>query len=259
MPEKSVKYEVQNRVALITLNEPGSMNVFTSTMKQGLLEAVEMADRDSDVHVAVITGAGKAFHAGGDIKGMGDRTIVESLDKIGEATDVVFRVATMKKPVISAVNGYAMGAGFSLALASDIIIAAEEAKFGVSFVTVGLLPDCGLLHFLPIVVGPWKAKELIFSGGVLTAQEAQQYGIVNRVVEKGKALIEALQYAEQLAAGPVQSMNLAKSVMQSTVNRELVGTMKYEILAQTILQQTNDHKEGISAFKEKRKASFQGN
>jgi 2-(1,2-epoxy-1,2-dihydrophenyl)acetyl-CoA isomerase len=255
---RSVKYECNDGVAIITLNEPESLNALSQNIKNQLMEWVDRVEANPEVKIVVITGTGKAFSAGGDVRGMGKRTTLESVEKITNTTKIIMRIAELQKPVIAAVNGYAMGAGFSLALAADIIIAQKNSKFGLSFSKVGLIPDCGLLHFLPKIVGPWKAKEWIFSGTVLSAEDAVQYGIVNRMVEEGEALNEALSFAAELASGPVQTMVFVKSIMEKSQNQDLKATIQYENYAQAILQQTEDHSEAVQAFKEKRKPTFIG-
>jgi 2-(1,2-epoxy-1,2-dihydrophenyl)acetyl-CoA isomerase len=255
---QSVKYECNEGIAIITLNEPDSLNALSNQIKSDLIKWAEKAEADPEVKIVIITGAGKAFSAGGDVRGMGKRTTLESVEKINNTTKVILRLAELQKPVIAAVNGYAMGAGFSLALAADIVIAQANSKFGLSFSKVGLIPDCGLLHFLPKIVGPWKAKEWIFSGAVLSAEDALQYGIVNRIVEEGEALNEAISFAKDLARGPVQTMVFVKSIMEKFQNQDLRATIQYENYAQSVLQQTEDHLEGVRAFKEKRKPNFIG-
>jgi 2-(1,2-epoxy-1,2-dihydrophenyl)acetyl-CoA isomerase len=255
---QSVKYELFEGIAVITLNKPDSLNALSPQVMAGLQNSIEKAEADPEVKIIVLTGVGRAFCAGGDITGMGDRTTLESVEKMNEISKLILRIAEIKKPIISAVNGFAMGAGVSLALASDVIIAQKNSKFGLSFINVGLVPDCGLLHFLPKIVGPWKAKELIFSGAVLSATDACEYRIVNRLVEDGEALKEAMNFAKTLANAPLQTMSLVKAILTNSQTLDLKGTLQYENMAQAILQQTTDHKEGIQAFKEKRAPRFIG-
>lgn len=258
LQNKSVIYSVENGVGFITLNEPSSRNALSDGIKQGLLDSLDLAEEDSNVKVVILTGEGKGFCSGGDIKGMGDRTTLESVDKITITSRVALRMESFRKPIIAAVHGYAVGAGMSLALASDIVFAEEGAKFGLSFSKVGLIPDCGLLYYLPRLVGPWKAKELIFSGEILSSEEAEKLGLVNRLYPKGELLKESIIFAEGLAKGPAQTMPFVKSIMSKTLNSTLTATVEYENYAQSILQQTEDHAEGIAAFKEKRNPNFKG-
>ncbi|WP_017379060.1 enoyl-CoA hydratase/isomerase family protein [Paenisporosarcina sp. TG-14] len=258
MKNISVNYSVENGVGLIKLNEPKSRNALSTEIKKGLLTSLDLAEEDPEVKIVIISGEGTTFCAGGDIKGMGSRTTLESVEKINITSRIAIRMEAFRKPIIASVTGYAVGAGFSLALASDIIFADEESKFGLSFSKVGLIPDCGALYYLPRMVGPWKAKELIFSGEMLSSNQAQNLGIVNRIFPKGQVFAESVLFAEGLAKGPAQTMQFVKTIISKTANQSLAGTVEYENYAQSILQQTDDHAEGILAFKEKRKPVFEG-
>ena len=259
MSEKqSVLLELVDKVALVTLNEPNSLNALSNGIKEGLSEIITEIEQNDRIQVVVLTGAGRAFCAGGDIKGMGERTSLQSFDRISFTTQIVKKIYSISKPVIAAVNGHAMGAGFSLALSTDIIFAQPNAKFGLSFTKIGLLPDCGMLYFLPKIVGPWKAKELIFSGSVIDANEAFRLGIINQLVEDAEIVDFAVSYAKSLSEAAIQSMKFTKLVLRESQNLSLDGTIQYENLAQTILQQTEDYKEGVQSFKEKRKPVFKG-
>lgn len=255
---ESVLYEVDEGVGIVTISSPETRNALTDEVKQGLFQVIDEVERNPEVKVVVITGTDKAFSAGGNIKGMGKRTVLQSIDIMTNTTNLLLRLSDLKKPIIMAVNGYAMGAGFSLVLAGDIIFADEEAKFGLSFTKVGLIPDAGLLYHLPRIVGPWKAKELIYDAKILSAMEAEQFGFVNKVFPTGTVLEETIQYAKQLASGPVQITRFVNSIIQNTINSDLRGTIEYENFAQSILQQTEDHEEGIQSFKEKRLPNFKG-
>jgi len=258
MQNHSVIYSVENGVGFIRLNQPESRNALSTEIKQGLLTSLDLAEEDSNVKIVILSGEGSTFCAGGDIKGMGDRTALESVEKINLTSRIATRMEAFRKPIIAAVTGYAVGAGFSLALASDIIFAEEDTKFGLSFSKVGLIPDCGALYYLPRMVGPWKAKELIFSGEMLSSEEALNLGIVNRLYPKGKVFEESVLFAESLAKGPAQTMQFVKSIISKTANLSLTGTVEFENYAQSLLQQTDDHAEGIQAFKEKRVPVFVG-
>lgn len=258
LENNSIIYSVKNGVGLIKLNEPTSRNALSNEVKQGLLDSFDLAEKDPNVKVVILAGEGKGFCSGGDIKGMGDRTVLESIEKMTFTSQIVLRMDSFRKPIISSVHGYAVGAGMSLALASDIIFAEEGTKFGLSFSKVGLIPDCGTLYYLPRIVGPWKAKELIFTGEIFTSEKAEELGMLNKVFPKDRVLIESIQFAEAMAKGPVQTMSFVKSIMSKSFNSSLAATVEYENYAQSILQQSDDHLEGISAFKEKRDPVFKG-
>jgi 2-(1,2-epoxy-1,2-dihydrophenyl)acetyl-CoA isomerase len=164
----------------------------------------------------------------------------------------------LEKPIIAAVNGHAMGAGFNLALAADLIIAVKEAKFGQVFVQVGLAVDTGGSYFLPRVVGLARAKELVFTGRILDAEEALKMGLINRVVEKENLEQEVLSLVSKLAQGPSQALGLDKMLINSGMEADLKTALADEALAQSICMQTEDHMEGIKAFYEKRKVKFKG-
>lgn len=255
---QSVLLEIQNGIAIITLNEPNSLNALSMSLKQQLLDSFSLAESNPDVKVIILTGSGKAFCAGGDVKAMGERTVIETIETMNDTTKIITTIANSKKITISAVNGYAMGAGFSLALATDLIYANTQAKFGLSFTKVGLVPDCGLHHFLPRIVGPWKAKELIFRAKVLTAKEAKGYLIVNEIYETDTLLENVLQIANEISSSAIQALKLSKSIINNYENSDLQSTIHYENLTQSIMQQTSDYKEGVSAFKEKRATNFIG-
>jgi 2-(1,2-epoxy-1,2-dihydrophenyl)acetyl-CoA isomerase len=255
---ESVLYSVQNGVAYIDLNEPDSLNALSNSIKEGLMDRFKLAEDDPSVRIILLSGNGRAFCAGGDIKNMGNRTTLQSVEKMTNTSRIALQMEQLHKPIISFVHGYAVGAGFSLALASDMIFAEVGTKFGMSFSKVGLIPDCGALYYLPRIVGPWKAKELIFSGEVFSAQEAEKLGLLNRLFPKGRGYDESIKFAEKLAKGPVQTMRFVKSIMTKSQSHSLSETLEYEIYAQSILQQSEDHHEGITAFKEKRDPVFRG-
>lgn len=259
MTQAPVLTEREGDVAVIALNAPESLNALSSAMKEHLKAALDQAELDRGVKAIVIAGNGKAFCAGGDLKSFGSRTVLDSVKGISASSAIVLQMSRMEKPIVSAVQGYAMGAGFSLALAADMIVADKSAVFGLSFSKVGLIPDCGCLYWLPRMVGPWKAKELVFNGATLTAEEAKAYGIVNRLASEGEARETAIAMAQQLANGPATAIAFAKTIMAKTEAMTLEETIQYETYAQSILQQTFDHKEGLLAFREKRPPAFKGN
>lgn len=254
-----ITYNCTNGIATITLNRPESLNALSLSMAREITRAMERARADEDCKVVVITGAGRAFCAGGDIKAMKKgMTTVEGRNYVMEAGRVILAMRDLEKPVIAAVNGYAMGAGFNLALAADLIIAVKEAKFGQVFVQVGLAIDAGGSYFLPRAVGLARAKELVFTGRIIDAEEALSMGLINKVVEKENLEKEVFDLAARLAQGPTQALGLAKMLINNGLQADLETALANEAFAQSICMQTEDHREGLAAFLEKRAPQFTG-
>ena len=256
--------EKANHVLTVTLNRPERLNAIGTTMRRELLAALEEAAGDHDVRVVAITGAGRAFSAGGDVKEMHDRR--EDTGG-GSATPaeippvrdrILALIRSMPKPVLAVVNGPAVGAGMNLALGCDLRIASERAMFGQVFVKRGLHPDWGGTFLLPRLVGPAKACELIFGGDMIAAQEALALGLVNRLVPHDELAGAAANWAETLAAGPPVAIGLAKRAIYRNQEADLASALEYEAYAQGVVWGTEDAGEGIRAFLEKRPANFQG-
>jgi 2-(1,2-epoxy-1,2-dihydrophenyl)acetyl-CoA isomerase len=260
-------------VALITLNRPDSLNAMGGQLMPLLADYLADCARDRDVRCVVLTGAGRAFCAGGDVKGMAARGAaaadngnrspagdfarsVENLRQSQRATS--FMLHTMAKPTIAMVNGHAVGAGLSLALACDIRIASEQAKFGTVFRNVGFSGDFGGSYFLQRLVGNGKARELYFTGEIIDAREAERIGMVNRVVPHDALTEETMKLAAQLASGPT----LAYARMKENLNRaetcDLGTLLDQEALNMTLSGTTQDHREAARAFVEKRQPTFAG-
>ena len=256
---EAILYEKRGRVALVTMNRPEIMNALEAPMARELVSAFRDAAADDEIGSIVLTGAGKSFSSGGDLSRlMQGFELLEGRQWLQERYEQLMELARVKKPVIAAVNGYAVGAGFSLALLCDLIIAADTAKFGMAFVKVGLVPDCGALYFLPRLVGLQKAKELVFTGENIDAAEAYRIGIVNRVVPAAELLPAALQLGQQLAEGPAVALAQAKEILNASSSLSLEQVMELEIYAQSLCLQTEDHKEGVIAFLERRRPVFKG-
>lgn len=256
---ETILYQKRGGAALITLNRPEMMNALEAALARDLVDAVRAAAADSEVGSIVLTGTGKVFSSGGDLSRlMQGFELLEGRQWLKEGYAQILELANVKKPVIAAVNGYAVGAGFSLALLCDMIYAADTAKFGQAFIKVGAVPDCGALYFLPRLVGLQKAKELIFTGANIDAAEAHRIGIVNRVFPAEDLLGEALKMGQHLAEGPAVALAQAKEILNASSNLSLDAVMELEIYAQSFCFQTQDHKEGVIAFLEKRKPVFKG-
>jgi 2-(1,2-epoxy-1,2-dihydrophenyl)acetyl-CoA isomerase len=263
MQSEHVLYEVTNRVATITLNRPERLNALTPTMRRGLLDAVLESDSRDDVRAIVVTGAGRGFCSGGDVKAMNEanetgrsRDLSEKITPVRDKAVLAMREAS--KPLIAAVNGPAAGAGMNIALACDIRIASSTARFGQTFSRRGLHPDWGGTYFLPRIVGMAKACELIWSGRMIDADEALELGIVSQLTEPDALMPAAVGMARSFVAGPPVAIRLAKRAMYRGMETSLREALEFETYAQNICSETDDAREGIRAFVEKREPEFTG-
>tara|TARA_R110000787_G_scaffold98736_2_gene203022 strand:+ start:9209 stop:9973 length:765 start_codon:yes stop_codon:yes gene_type:complete len=248
----SVIYEVKGSTALVTFDEPGKLNALSPGIRSGFTAALRKADDDPDIRVIIVTGAGdKSFCAGADISGF-EFTTTYAKSFIDKVLDVLALPENTSKPVIAAVNGYAFGGGFEIAIACDFVIASEQAKFGVPEIQLGLLPGFAIVR-LNDLVGRQMAKYLSMLGESLSAQEARELGLVLKVVPHHELLEQAFALADKLASKPQMAIRYAKSVY----NRELGGAeMTYAKDVMPFLFLDEDTQEGVAAFREKRKPTF---
>ena len=256
-------YEVKDGIATLTLNRPDRLNALGGSLRDDLHAAVTRSAADPEVRVMVITGAGKGFCSGGDVKAMGEakagqreRPLIEKIAPGRDRTLLAMREAP--QPIIAAVNGAAAGAGMNLALGCDIRIASTAARFTQAFVKRGLHPDWGGTYFLPRMVGTAKACEMIFTGDVIDAAEAERLGIVSRVVAPEELMPTAYELARRIAAGPPVAIRLAKRSIYANSELDLRAALQVETMAQNICFETEDATEGIRAFGEKRVPVFKG-
>ncbi|HEX2441865.1 MAG TPA: enoyl-CoA hydratase-related protein [Methylomirabilota bacterium] len=263
MTYECLLYEVKDGVATLTLNRPERLNALGGSLRDDLHDAITRSAADSDVRVMVITGAGKGFCAGGDVKAMNEakegkreRPLIEKVAPGRDRTLLAMRDAP--QPIIAAVNGAAAGAGMNLALGCDIRIASTAAKFSQAFVKRGLHPDWGGTYFLPRVIGMARAAELIFTGDVIDAAEALRLGIVSRVVAPEELMPAVTELARRIAAGPPMAIRLAKGSLYANAEQDLKTALERETFAQNICFETEDASEGIRAFVEKRAPNFRG-
>ncbi len=251
-----------DNIVTITLNRPDRLNAFIGHMRRDLAEALEHAGSDRNVRVVIITGAGRAFSAGGDIGFMAEllerRDAEEFSRLLGAGRRVVLAIRQMTKPVIASINGPASGAGCNLALACDLRIASNNATFSQSFAKVGLHPDWGGTYFLPRLVTPNKACELFFLGESIDAAEALRLGILNQVVRPEELESATLELAQRLRAAPPIALGAAKHAVYMSQAAELEEMLRYETEAQLRCFESNDGREGIHAFLEKREPKFTG-
>jgi 2-(1,2-epoxy-1,2-dihydrophenyl)acetyl-CoA isomerase len=246
-------------VALITLNEPKSLNALSPTIKQALSEALPPLIEDPEVRALVITGAGRAFCAGGDIRSMVGITAQKGLARMSEVyKGIVLPLTQTGKPVIAAVNGLAVGAGFSLAMTADFIVAGEDAMFKAGFPGIGLVPDLALAYMLPRAVGLLRAKDILITNREVKGPEAQAMGLATRLAPPGKELEEAMALAHALANGPSLSFGLTKQLTSQAFNTGLADFLAQEGALQSLAYLSEDFAEGRTAFLDKRKPHFKG-
>lgn len=257
-----VRFDVDGEIGTITLNRPEKLNALSNELVSELVDALKSAASNDRVRALIITGAGRAFCAGGDIDRM--RRIQDEQDwtSLRALVDAGATVATalesMTKPTIAAVNGPAAGGGGGLALACDLRIASDTASFGLVFNRIGLHPDWGGTYFLPRIVGAGRALELILSGDIVDAKEGLRLGIFNRVVPAAELMTTARAVATTLAAKPPLAVTLARQAVHDSFNMPLKDVLDLEIENQLRCFKTEDAKEGITAFLEKRRAVFRG-
>jgi len=249
----------EGRLARLTLNRPDSMNAMDDVMMKELADAFESLQNDSNVQVLIIKGAGRAFSAGGDIKKMVDQNNPMDLSEVMvDITRLARALYTLPQITIAAVHGAAAGLGFSLALGCDTIIAEEESKLAMNFIGIGLVPDGAGHFFMSERIGVPKAKHLIWSGKVMSGNEALEKGLIDEVVKAGMAGATSDALAVQLLNSPIAAMMATKKILHAQKTAELNAVLKMESEAQIAMRETKDHLEGIMSFVEKRKPSFIG-
>ena len=262
MTYKCLLYEVKDRIATLTLNRPERLNALGDTLREDFYDAITRSAADPDVGVLVVTGAGRGFCSGGDVKSMSERegaAAPPASEKYAPIRDrAILAMRDCPKPVIAAINGAAAGAGMNLALACDMRIASTAAKFSQAFVKRGIAPDWGGSWFLPRIVGTAKAFELVFTGDTIDAAEALKLGIVNAVVAPEALMAETYKLARKIADGPPIAIAISKRAILHNQDVDLRAGLEFETFAQNICRETEDSKEGVRAFLEKRAPVFRG-
>ncbi len=263
MEFECLQFEVADQVATITLNRPERYNALNPILRQNILDAVQLCERQEDIRTVIITGAGKAFCSGGDMKEM-----MEAAEK-GETNplsnklspirdEIILAIRGSTKPYIAAVNGAAAGGGMGIALACDIRVASTAAWFGQTFSKRGMHPDWGGTYFLPRLIGTAKACELIWSGRMIDAEEALQLGLVSQVLEPEELISGVGDMALTFASGPPIAIRLSKRAIYRNLEAGLREALEFETYAQNICVETEDVREGVTAFLEKREPKFKG-
>ncbi|MFB7180959.1 enoyl-CoA hydratase/isomerase family protein [Streptomyces sp. NPDC056257] len=261
-PEDEVLHRTESNVSWITLNRPEAMNAVTWDQRERVIALLAEASADPAVRAVVLTATGKGFCAGADLRGgaaAGERVAgdVARMIRLG-AQRLITAVLDCEKPVLAAVNGTAAGIGAHLALACDLVIAAEPARFIEVFVRRGLVPDGGGAYLLPRLVGPQKAKELMFFGDALPAADAERLGLVNKVVPAEELEATARAWAERLAQGPTRALALTKQLVNASLDGDRATALAAEATAQEINMTTADANEGVASFVERRTPKYLG-
>jgi 2-(1,2-epoxy-1,2-dihydrophenyl)acetyl-CoA isomerase len=260
MSYETILFEVNNGIANLTLNRPDVFNAFNEQLSADVNDALKKTAKDKSIRVLVITGAGKAFCSGQDLKdiaGKKDRSLSESLYK--RYNPMIRAIRNLPIPVVCKLNGVAAGAGCSLALACDMIIASEQASLIEIFVNVGLVLDSGSSYFLPRLVGSAKAFELAALGSKVSAQQAADWGMINKVVKAEVLDEEVEKLANHFSMAPTKAIGLMKKMLIKSFTSNLDEMLEYEAFCQEIAGRSSDYKEGVDAFNQKRKPSFTGN
>lgn len=260
MSYETILFDLKDGIASLTLNRPDVFNAFNEQLSADVNDALKKVAKDKSVRVLVISGTGKAFCSGQDLKaiaGSSNRSLSDSLYK--RYNPMIKAIRGLNVPVICKLNGVAAGAGCSLALACDLIIASENASLIEVFVNVGLVLDSGSSYFLPRLVGSARAFELATLGGKVTASQAYDWGMVNKVVKAEELDAEVAALAERYAVAPTKAIGLMKKMLNKSITSDLDTMLEYEAYCQEIAGRSSDYKEGVAAFNEKRKPAFTGN
>lgn len=255
-------FKIDNGIATITLNRPEKLNAFTNDMLNDWVEALKTCRDNPDVRVVILTGAGRAFCSGGDVKNMGDRGEPTPLERKNNLWRNIHRIPKLleeiDKPVIASLNGLATGAGLDMALMCDLRIAADIARFAEFYIKVGIVPGDGGAYYLPRLVGTSKALELLWLADFVDAQEALRIGMINKVVPAEQLEEETYKWARKLADGPSVAIRLTKRAVYQSIRTDLNTHLDLISSHMAVVTATEDHREAVEAFREKRNPNFRG-
>lgn len=254
----TVTVKVESSVGIVTLDRPDRMNAFTMAMREQIYRVFEQMAEDDAVRAVILTGAGGNFCSGADSGEMGASSSAAFLKRMRWLHRAVRAIATIQKPVIAAVDGTCVGAGWSLALACDLAIATPRARFSQIFRRIGYAPDAGAAWHLARLVGVMRAKEIVYSGRMVEADEALRLGLVLELVESERLLPRAMEIARSLANGPTLALGLAKRQFDAAFSMPFDQFLAHEFSMQPLLATTSDHREGVTAAREKRPPRFTG-
>lgn len=262
-----IKFTREGRVAVLTFNRPEKLNALNAPMLyREIPSALDEVDGDSEVRVLILTGEGRGFSSGADVNVLaalaadpsGGTVEVKSPEPLGYRYGLIARLRNLAKPTIAAVNGVAAGAGLSFALACDIRIASENARFSSAFIRRALVPDNGASFLLPHLIGTARALELMYTGDMIDAREAERIGLVNHVVPAGDLMKAAMELAGRIANNPPIALALTKRIVYHWLEQHLVSHLEYEAYNNKLCRETEDFKESVRAFQEKREPQFKG-
>jgi 2-(1,2-epoxy-1,2-dihydrophenyl)acetyl-CoA isomerase len=256
-PDAPLLTEVADGVATLTLNRPDALNALNSQLRRELLAAIKAAARDEATRAVVLTGAGRGFCAGADLRGGSDERAFRSVLS-SEYNPLIEAIRSLPKPVVAAVNGVAAGAGVSLAFAADVVVASDEARFVPAFGRIGLVPDSGLARAVVRAVGRHRAFEILMGERQLGADDARELGLVAAIVPADRLTDMAHELAQRLAAGPTVAIGLTKRLLNAAEDATLAEALEVEAALQELAGRTADHAEGVAAFGEKREPAFRG-
>lgn len=256
---ETVVYAKSDGIGTITLNRPERLNAVTPQLCADLKQTLDGIETDDEVRCVILTGAGRAFSAGGDMQTIKEFQTMDppaSRRRLQWSTRLIQQLYMLEKVTIARVNGDAIGGGASLVLACDFVVAAKNARFGFVFSNIGIIPDLGCMYFLPRIVGLRMAKKLVFEGNLFSAEDAFNMGIVSEVAAPENLDDTVKKLAEKMSSRPGNSLGMMKHIMQKGMEMDLASLIDREVEAQSLFWKTHDHKEGLQAFIEKRAPNF---